>query len=171
MVHVQGYPHGGLDPALAQYGGGLPYGLQNGGAGGGGVNPLGPPPLNGGTNPLLAAAAAAAAGGQLPSRTGANVPALTSGLAAAALPMGGSGNDAAATAAAAANAPDGSAVAGAAQLLGSLNNLSLSDQASIATAAGAAGALQAAGNLATGSEADAQAQVGPLICRLESTIR
>lgn len=102
---MQGYPHGGIDPALVQYGGGLPYGMQNGSAGG--INPLDPPPLSGGNNPLLtigAAAAAAAAGGQLhggqlpgpplPNGTVSGAPPLTNALAAAPLPISASATDA-----------------------------------------------------------------------------
>jgi hypothetical protein len=107
LVYVmQGYAHGGIDPALVQYGGGLPYGMQNGSAGG--INPLDPPPLSGSNNPLLAigaaAAAAAAAGGQLhgaqlpgtplPNGTVSGAPALTNALAAAPLPISASANDA-----------------------------------------------------------------------------
>jgi hypothetical protein len=84
---MQGYPHGGIDPALVQYGGGLPYGMQNGSAGG--INPLDPPPLSGGNNPLLAigaAAAAAAAGSQL---HGAQLPGpqLSNGSVSGAAPL------------------------------------------------------------------------------------
>ena len=102
---MQGYPHGGLDPALVQYGGGLPYGMQNGSAGG--INPLDPPQLSGGNNPLLAigaAAAAAAAGGQLhgtqlpgpplANGTVSGTPPLTNALAAAPLPISASATDA-----------------------------------------------------------------------------
>lgn len=98
---MQGYPHGGLDPALVQYGGGLPYGLQNGSAGG--INPLDPPQLSG-NNPLLAIGAAAAAGGQLhgaqlpgpplANGTVSGAPPLTNGLAAAPMPISASATDA-----------------------------------------------------------------------------